>query len=71
MMDVDSYDLQLRYTDIILDFSKRMNLSLNEAFHKFYQSEVYDRFTRLSIREIFDISEDDLVDELFDEYKFE
>ena len=71
MMDVDSYDLQLRYTDIILDFSKRMNLSLNEAFHKFYQSEVYDRFTRSTVQEILSVPEEDLVDKLVDEYKFE
>ena len=44
---------------------------MKQAFHKFYQSEVYDRFTCLSVREILDISEDDLVDELVDEYKFE
>ena len=68
MMDVERYDLQLRYTDIILDFSKRMNLSLNEAFHKFYQSKLYDRFTHLTIQDVLDIPEENLVDELVKEY---
>jgi len=68
MMDVDSYDLQLRYTDIILDFSKRMNLSLNESFHKFYQSDLYDKFARSTVQEVLDVPEKDLVDELVEEY---
>ena len=68
MMDVESYDLQLRYTDIILDFSERMNLSLNEAFHKFYQSELYDRFARSTVREVLSLSKEDSVDEVVREY---
>ena len=68
MMDVESYDLQLRYTDIILDFSERMNLSLNEAFHKFYQSELYDRFARSTVQEVLSLSKEDSVDEVVREY---
>ena len=68
MMDVESYDLQLRYTDIILDFSERMNLSLNEAFHKFYQSELYDRFARSTVQEVLSLSKEDSVDEEVREY---
>ena len=41
--DRQSNELMYKYLDIIVQFSKLTNLSLNESFHKFYRSRVYKR----------------------------
>lgn len=68
MTEVECYLLRQKYVDTIIDFSKETNLSLNEAFHRFYQSGLYQRIIRSTVQEVLDIPEEDLVDELVREY---
>lgn len=67
--DRQSDELMYKYLDIIVQFSKVSNLSLNESFHKFYGSNVYQRMSGgKNVQEVLDIPEKDLVDELVEEY---
>ena len=67
--DRQSNELMYKYLDIIVQFSKVSNLSLNESFHKFYRSNVYQRMSEgKNVQEVLDVPEKDLVDELVREY---
>ena len=63
----DSYIIRQKYIDIIFNLSKEMNLSLNESFHKFYQSKVYERISQSSLQEFLKIDEEDFLKELKEE----
>lgn len=70
MTDTESYLLQQKYVDTIINFSKLANLSLNEAFHKFYQSELYQNMIHSTVHEVLDIPEENMVNALLMEYYF-
>ena len=61
----DSYIIRQKYIDIIFNLSKEMNLSLNESFHKFYQSKVYKRISQSSLQEFLKIDEEDFLKHRF------
>ena len=68
--DRQSDELMYKYQDIIVQFSKVSNLSLNESFHKFYGSNVYQRMSEgKNVQEVLDRDDDSFVDELVEELK--
>lgn len=71
MTEVECYLLRQKYVDTIIDFSKVTNLSLNKAFHRFYQSKLYQRIICSTVQEVLSIPEEDLVDELVREYSMD
>lgn len=62
--DRQSDELMYKYLDIIVQFSKLTNLSLNESFHKFYRSNVYKKMNEENIEEVLDRDDRLFVQEL-------
>ena len=61
--------LQMKYTRIIDCFSKKANISLDEALKLFYTSETYKLISK-GISDMHCMSDEYLADELMDEYNF-
>ena len=60
--------LQKKYARIIEQFSKKENLSLDDALNFFYHSEIY-RLISEGVSDLHCMSDEYLVEELISEYK--
>ena len=67
--DRQSNELMYKYLDIIVQFSKVSNLSLNESFHKFYGSDVYKKMSEGDVQEVLDRYDSLFVQDLKEELK--
>lgn len=67
-MNAEPLILQMKYTDIVKGFAEALHLTLDDALHFFYNSEVY-QLMKDGISDMHCMSEKYLIEDLENEYQ--